>query len=288
MDTDKVYDAIIEDNDEARWAYGTEFSDPLAGISDAIPSDVNSADFAAYCLMLGDDALVLSHRLQQWCGRAPELEEEVALANIGLDLLGQARLLLTRAGAALGRSEDDLAFARDPGEFRNVQLVEVENGDFAASTVRLLIFSTWRLALLTELTGSRDPMLAAIAAKGIKEVAYHRDYAIRWALRLGDGTPQSHRRMRTGLARTWPLLRELFGAHPVEARLARAGIAVDPAALREECVSVLGTVVSEAGLQPMAVPPYRLAGRAGEHTPALTSLLAEMQSVARANPGATW
>src|SRR5947208_45398 len=144
MAFDNVYEAITEDNDEVRWAFGTGFADPLAGVDTAVPPGLSGADLAAYCLALGDDALVMSHRLQEWVTNAPELEEELALANIALDLLGQARLLYTRAGQAdgTGRSEDAFAFLRDPAEFRNVRLVEPPNGDFAWSMARLLVFAT--------------------------------------------------------------------------------------------------------------------------------------------------
>ena len=151
--------------------------DPLAGVDTTVPDGVDPADLAAYCLMLGDDALVLSHRLQQWLTRAPELEEETALANIALDLLGQARLLLTRAGRAegLGRDEDALAFFRDAADYRNVRLVEPAARDFAALLVQVLVFSTWRLAVVDGLRRSKDPVLAAVAARACAELAYHRD-----------------------------------------------------------------------------------------------------------------
>src|SRR5882724_9003847 len=150
MGFDTAYQAIAEDSDDQRWAFGTGFADPLAGIETAVPDGVAGPDLGLYCLMLGDDALVMSHRLQEWLARAPELEEETALANIALDLLGQARLLLTRAGQAdgTGRTEDDYAFGRDAAQFRNVGLAEVTDADFAGLIARLLAFSTWRLALL--------------------------------------------------------------------------------------------------------------------------------------------
>src|ERR1700744_1584822 len=231
-----VYDSITEADDDTRWAFGTGFSDPLAGIDPSRPEGVGGPDLAAYSLMLGDDALVMSHRLQQWCTNAPELEDEVALANIGLDLLGQARLLLARAGAAdgSGRGEDALAFGRNEHEFGNVRLAELENGDFGELIARLLVFSVWRLALLARLTGSRDTVLAALAAKGVKEVTYHRDYAAQWLIRLGDGTDFSRERVQAGLTEIWPYVAELFTPHPVEERLAAAGAGVDPAALHAE------------------------------------------------------
>ena len=289
----EAYEAITEDND-ARWAFGTGFTDPLAGVDTTLPDGVDGADLATYCLMLGDDALVMSHRLQEWCTRLPELEDEVAVANIGLDLLGQARFLLARAAAAdgPGRGEDELAFLREEAQFRNVRLAELADADFAHLVARLLIFATWRLALLARLTESRDPVLAAVAAKGVKEVTYHRDYAARWVLRLGDGTALSRERMRTGLAAAWPYVDELFCPHEVELRLAAAGVAVDPAGVHAEFDEVLATVLAEATLDRPAAPALPgVAGRYGRdgvHTELMGFLLAELQSVARAHPGAAW
>ncbi|MPY78457.1 MAG: phenylacetate-CoA oxygenase subunit PaaC [Actinophytocola sp.] len=294
MSFDNAYEAVSEANDEARWAFGTGFEDPLAGVDTTLPTGVDGEDLAAYCLMLGDDALIASHRLQEWCTHAPELEDEVALANIGLDLLGQARLLLTRAGKAEGseRSEDALAFFRDEHEFRNVRLTEIPNGDFAFSIARLLVFATWRLALLQRLADSKDPVLAAIAAKGVKEVTYHRDYAAQWTVRLGDGTDYSRKRMQTGLDAVWPLVDELFAPHPIERQLADAGIAVDPAGLRAEFDDVLAQVCTAATLTiPDAPPRAGVSGRTGRdgvHTEDMGFLIAELQSVARAHPEATW
>ncbi|MFC0540136.1 1,2-phenylacetyl-CoA epoxidase subunit PaaC [Kutzneria chonburiensis] len=279
---DNAYEALSSDGD-ARWAFGTGFADPLSGVDTTVPSDVDAERLAAYCLMLADDALVMSHRLQEWCTRAPELEDEVALANIGLDLLGQARLLLTRAGKADGteRSDDDFAFLRDAPEFRNVRLVELANGDFAFSMARLLVFSTWRLALLQRLVMAADPVLAAIAAKGVKEVAYHRDYSAQWVVRLGDGTPLSHERMQDGLDAVWPYVGELFAEHPSDL--------VDPASVRDEFDAVIAQVLDASGLRlPESVGVEEVLGRDGVHTEALAAMLAEMQSVARAHPGATW
>ena len=193
-----IFDGLLG-SDASQWAFGTDFEDPLAGVDTTIPDGVAPADLAAYCLMLADDALVASHRLSEWCSRAPDLEEDIALANIALDLLGQARLLLARAAAADPAvtpalpegspvpPEDALAFFREQEAFRNVRLVEVPNGDFAHTVVRLLLFATARLALLERLAHSRDHVLAAVAAKGVKEVTYHRDYAGRWFLTLARG-----------------------------------------------------------------------------------------------------
>ena len=295
MPFDTAYEAISEDTDTGhRWAFGTGFTDPLAGVDTAVPAGVDGADLAAYCLMLGDDALIMSHRLQQWLARAPELEEDTALANIALDLLGQARLLLTRAGAAdgSGRSEDDYAFARGEREFRNVRLAEVIDTDFAGLLARLLVFSTWRLALLTRLRSSVDPVLAAVAAQGVKELTYHRDYAAEWVIRLGDGTDYSRERMQAGLAAVAPLIPELFETSAIERRLMAVGLAPDPAEVRAEFDAVVSHVVDAATLDVPAVPGLAgvggQAGRDGVHTEAMGYLVAELQSVARSMPGATW
>jgi len=241
--------------------------------------------------MLGDDALIMSHRLQEWCTMAPELEDEVALANIALDLLGQARELLTRAGSAdgSGRSEDYYAYFRGEDEFRNVWLAELRCTDFGQLIAALLVFATWRLALLQQLTGSSDEMLAALAAKAVKEVTYHRDYAARWAVRLGDGTAFSHDRMEAGLAHVWPYVPELFVAHEVEQRLAAAGTGADPAGARAEFEEILGQVGAAATLEvPKIVPEASSPGRDGVHTEAMAPLLAELQGVARTDGEATW
>jgi ring-1,2-phenylacetyl-CoA epoxidase subunit PaaC len=290
MGFDTAYEALTEDNDP-RWAFGTGFADPLDGVDTSLPPGVDGHDVAAYCTMLGDDALVMSQRLQQWCTRLPTLEAEVALANVALDLLGQARLLLTRAGGAdgSGRSEDDLAYRRDARELRNVLLAEVANGDFAHCVVRLSLFSTWRLALLEHLVSSADPVVAAIAGKAVKEVTYHRDYAAQWVVRLGDGTAESHRRVVAAVDELWPLTAELFAATDVERRLQRAGVGADPAELRPEFEEIVATVWRAATLPPpVPVGGGGAAGRIGVHTPALTSLLAELQAVAREHPEATW
>ena len=287
-----VYQSLAQDGEDHRWAFGTGFTDPLEGVDASVPDGVDAAALATYCLMLGDDALIYSHRLQQWMTRLPELEEETAIANIALDLLGQARMLLARAGLAegAGRQEDELAFCREESEFRNVRLVEALDADFAELTGRLLVFSAWRLELLRQLTGSKDPVLAAIAAKGVKEITYHRDYAAQWVIRLGDGTALSHGKMQAALGTIWPLVDELFRADRVVAAL--PGIAADPQTLRAEVDTVLDTVLATATLErPDHAPMAAVAGqtgREGVHTEAFGYLLAELQSVARAHPGATW
>ncbi|UYM06482.1 1,2-phenylacetyl-CoA epoxidase subunit PaaC [Solicola gregarius] len=300
--TDNAYESLAEADDDARWAYGTGFDDPLAGVDTSLPAGVDGTALAAYCLMLADDALIMSQRLAEWSTNAPELEEEVALANIGLDLLGQARLLLARAAAADAPcvpalpdgspvpAEDALTYFRDEREFRNVRLVEAANGDFAASTARLFCFSAWRLGILQRLRESSDPVLAAVAAKGVKELTYHRDYAARWLVTLAQGTDESRRRMVDGLARSWPYVGELFDTHPVESSL--AGTAVDPTDVRAEFDDALATVLGAAALErpdaPFAQSVGGKAGRDGVHTETMGHLLAEMQSVARAHPMGTW
>ncbi|MFD2472585.1 1,2-phenylacetyl-CoA epoxidase subunit PaaC [Amycolatopsis silviterrae] len=285
MSFDNVYEAITEDND-ARWAFGTGFADPLSGVDTSVPSGVDGAQLAAYCLMLGDDALIFSHRLQEWVSNAPELEDEVALANIALDLLGQARLLLARSGKADGtdRSEDTFAFLRAENEFRNVRLAELGGGHFGHTIAQLFVFSTWRLALFQRLESSVDPVLAAIAAKGVKELAYHRDYAAQWLVRLGDGTPLSHERMAEGLAAVWPYVEELFATHPVEL--------VDAASLRPEFDAILDQALAAGTLERPEIGAIAgvsgRTGRDGVHTEQMGFLLAELQSVARAMPGASW
>jgi ring-1,2-phenylacetyl-CoA epoxidase subunit PaaC len=288
---DDAYGALTDHDDDARWAYGTGFADPLAGVPTAVPDGVDRADLHAYCLMLGDDALVLSHRLQQWVTRAPELEDELALANIGLDLLGQARLLLTRAAEAenAGSDEDTLAYLRGPAEFRNVRLAERADSDFAQLVARLLVFACWRLPLLDRLAASRDPVLAAIGAKGVKEATYHREYAAQWVVRLGDGTELSHQRMQAAIDAILPGAGELFEPHAVERRLASAGVAVDPASLRDEFDVAIDQVLTAATLsRPANVDNQDAYGREGSHGPELTEVLDEMQELARALPGGVW
>ena len=296
-DATNAYQSLVETlgHDDPRWAFGTGVEDVQAEITSPVPDGADPADLAAYCLMLGDDALICSHRLTDWVTNAPELEEEVALANTALDLLGQARVLLARAAHVEGRDrdEDALAYLRTEPEFRNVALAELpDERDFAHAIARLLLFSTWRLALLQRLLGSRDPVVAAVAGKGVKELTYHRDHAARWTLRLGDGTPESHRRMQAALDAVWPYVEELFRTSDVERRLVDARVAVDPVQTREEVDAALDEVLARAALTRPAVPPAGTiggrGGRQGLHTEHLGPVLAEMQSLARQHPGATW
>ncbi|MER5371587.1 1,2-phenylacetyl-CoA epoxidase subunit PaaC [Streptomyces sp. NPDC002553] len=232
----------------------------------------------AAALALGDDALVLSHRLGEWMGHAPVLEEEVALANIALDLLGQARVLLSMAG-----DEDDLAYLREERAFRNLQLVEQPNGDFAHTIARQLYFSTYQHLLYAQLATGGGPF-AGLAAKAVKEVAYHRDHAEQWTLRLGDGTELSHERMRRACAALWRFTGELF--QPVE------GVDADRTALEAAWLESVGDVLRRAGL---ALPEGARtgawsagAGRQGVHTESFGRMLAEMQHLHRSHPGASW
>jgi ring-1,2-phenylacetyl-CoA epoxidase subunit PaaC len=296
-DVSDAYRSLSETtgHDDPRWAFGSGVEDVAAEITAPVPDGVDAGDLAAYCLMLGDDALVYSHRLTEWVANAPELEEEVALANLALDLLGQARVLLARAGhvEAAGRDEDDLAYLRDQSEFRNVALAEpADDLDFARCIARLLVFSTWRLAVLQRLRGSADPVVAAVADKGVKELTYHRDHAARWAVRLGDGTAGSHRRMQAALEWVWPFVDELFRTSEQERRLVTGGVAVDPADVRAEFDDVVDRVLAAGTLTRPTVPGMGpiggRGGRQGVHTEMLGHVLDEMQSLARRHAGASW
>lgn len=293
-----AYTSLIEADDDARWAFGTSFDDPLAGVDTTVPSGVDGAALATYCLMLADDALVLAQRLVEWTTHAPEIEEEVALANIALDLLGQARLLLARAAAADQGivpplpdgspvpDDDRLAFFRDADGFRQVHLVEQPNGDFAATMTRLLVFSAWRLALLEGLCASPDPVLAAVAAKGIKEVRYHREHAARWCITLAQGTDASRERMIVGLREVWPDVAELGVTHEVEERL--HGLAAASAEAFADTMCFVDQVLDAADLERPEVTPAAGGGRDGVHTEAFAALLAEMQGIAREHPTGRW
>ncbi len=245
---------------------------------------------AQYAQRLGDDALIMAQRLGEWISGAPELEEDVALANIALDLLGQARSLLTYAGQAegRGRTEDDLAYFRDEREFASLQIVELADGDFAEAMARLLAFSGYQYELYQRLSRSRDETLAAVAAKAVKEVAYHRDHATQWTLRLGDGTEESHRRMQAGLTRVWPYVDEMFGTDSLEQALAADGVAVDASGLRPAWTAYIAAVLRDATLTCPETAAAPGGGRQALHTEQFGRLLAEMQYLARCHPGARW
>ena len=243
-------------------------------------------DVAAYAMALGDDALILAQNLCGWIARAPEIEEDVALGNIALDLLGHARSLLRYAGSYDGRSEDDLAYGRDEPAFRSAWLFELPNGDFAHTIVRQLLASTYLFELYRDLTASSDPVLAAVAAKAEKEVDYHRDHAVQWTLRLAGGTDESRRRLLLALDDTWPYLDELFRDEQLHERL--DGVAVRPATLRGRVDDVLTAVLAEEDVSVPRAPFSSAGGRRGIHHPAFGPLIAEMQVLARRHPGATW
>ena len=262
--------------------------------------DAGSADAALfeYLLRMGDNDVVLAQRLGEWVGHGPVLEEDIALTNVGLDLLGQGRMWLQYAGEVearlhgTGRSEDELAFLRDGGAYRNVQLAELPNGDFAATMARQFYFDHAHLPLLRALARSADPRVAEIAAKAAKEVAYHAERSADWVIRLGDGTDESHARMQRALDALWPYTGELFAADAIDHVLIAAGIAADPQSLRAPWLAAVERVLAEATL---TVPSgtwmqggHGRGGRQGVHTEHLGRLLAEMQYLQRAYPGARW
>lgn len=250
-----------------------------------------SADLVEYCLRLGDDALVAAQRLAAWTSRAPEMEEDIALTNIALDQLGVARLLLSYAGEleGAGRDEDALAYLRDDTQYRNCLLVELpDRGDFGVMIAKLLFLAGYQRLLYDALAGSADERLAGIAAKARKESAYHLDHGRLWTIRLGDGTDESHRRMQAAVAEVWPYTHELFGADELTDTLSAAGLGVDPAGLREPWLSTMDAVLTEATLDRPADGWVPAGGRLGRHTEAMSYLLAEMQVLHRAQPGARW
>jgi ring-1,2-phenylacetyl-CoA epoxidase subunit PaaC len=243
-----------------------------------------------YTLRLADTALINGHRLSEWCGRAPVLEEELALANVALDLIGQARTLYAYAGEVegKGRDEDALAYLRDVASYRNLLMVERPNGDFAVTILRQFLLSAFMHPLWEAMTRSADERLAAIAAKAVKEVAYHLRHCGEWTIRLGDGTPESHRRLRDALEELWPYSGELFETDAVERMLIAAKIAVDPAELRPRFDATLDRVLGEATLARPRDGWMQTGGRQGRHSEHLGHVLAELQYLQRAYPGATW
>ena len=241
-----------------------------------------------YALRRADDALVLGHRLSEWTGHAHALEEELALANIGLDLIGQARSLYSYAAKVenAGHDEDSFAYLRDPGQYRNLLLVELPNGDFAETIVRQLFYSAFADPYWRAMTASADPDLAAIAAKSEKESAYHLRHAAEWTIRLGDGTAESHRRAQEAVEALWPYTGELF--EPELPELVEAGVAADPGTFRPAWDATVDRVLAEATLTRPAATWMQRGGRAGRHSEHLGRLLAEMQYLPRSFPGATW
>lgn len=241
-------------------------------------------------LGLADDALILGHRLSEWCGHAPMLEEDIALSNIALDCVGQARSFYAYAATVAGEglSEDDFAYRREVGQYRNCLLVEQPNGDFAATIVRQVLFSAFIDPYYRALTASRDATLAAIAAKAEKETAYHLRHSGEWLIRLGDGTDESHARARAALDELWPYTGEMFEVDAAEAALIEAGTLPDPRGLRTEFDATLDHILSEATLTRPKGGWMQSGGRAGRHSEHLGFILADLQYLQRAHPGATW
>jgi ring-1,2-phenylacetyl-CoA epoxidase subunit PaaC len=246
-----------------------------------------------YLLRLGDDRLVLGQRLAEWCGHGPILEEDIAISNIALDLLGQATMFLRLAGAVegKGRDEDALAYFREAVEFRNCHLVELPKGDFAFTIARQFFFDTYAVVLLDALARGGNAELAAIAAKSLKEAKYHVRHSGEWMLKLGDGTDESHRRVQRAVDDLWRFTSELFAADDVGRAMLEAGVAPDTAAIQAQWETLVRDVIDRATLtlpdSPPRTPSAR-GGRTGQHTEHLGHLLAEMQIVARSHPGATW
>ena len=245
-----------------------------------------------FALALADDALVLGHRLSEWSGKAPSLEEDIALSNLGLDLIGQARLFYQFAARRedKGRDEDKLAYFRDTPQFRNVLLVELPGGDFAFTMARQFVVSACLHPYYTALARSSEPEFAGIAAKAVKEMAYHVRHSSEWVIRLGDGTEESRRRMIAALTAIWPYVGELFEMDADQHRLVAAGIAPDRVSIKATWDATIDRVLAEAKLErpPVTGADMKTGGRAGHHTEHLAVLLGDMQSLARAHPGATW
>jgi ring-1,2-phenylacetyl-CoA epoxidase subunit PaaC len=243
-----------------------------------------------YVLGLADDALILGHRLSEWSGQAPTLEEDIALSNLALDLIGQARLFYAYAGEieGRGRDEDALAYLRDESEFANVLMAEQPNGDFAVTMVRQLLYAAFKHPFYEALTRSKDRRLAGIAGKAVKEMAYHVRHAGEWVIRLGDGTEEGHRRAAAALDDLWMYTGEMFELDAGAEALVRAGIAVDPAAIRPAWDAAIDRVLAEATLPRPADRWMQSGGRRGRHSEHLGHLLAEMQVLHRAHPGVVW
>jgi ring-1,2-phenylacetyl-CoA epoxidase subunit PaaC len=243
-----------------------------------------------YVLRLGDNALILGQRLSGWCGHAPVLEEDLALANIALDLIGQARALLTHAGQldGSGRDEDQLAFLRAESEYRNVTLVELPEAGFGGTVVRNFLFSAFQLQLWQALVHSRDAQLAEIAAKSLKETRYHLQHSADWVVRLGDGTQKSHARAQGALDALWPYTAEFFTTDSLDDEVASAGLGVAWASLERGWENATLPVLEQATLQVPSRTAFRSQGKLGTHSEHMGHLLTEMQYLQRAFPGAHW
>ena len=244
----------------------------------------------SYLLRLGDDRLVLGHRLSEWCGHGPILEEDIALANIALDLIGQASLYLKLAGKSegRGRSEDALAYFREATDYRNIHLVELAKGDYAFTIVRQFFFDVFNYHLLEQLQKSSNNELAGIAAKGFKEVRYHVRHSSEWVVRLGDGTEESHARAQKAVNELWRFTGEMFTSDAVDQEMTASGIGTDVAAIKPKWEAVVKDVLARATLTIPDEPYAMTGGRRGSHTESLGHLLSEMQIVARSHPGAEW
>ncbi|HXV15315.1 MAG TPA: 1,2-phenylacetyl-CoA epoxidase subunit PaaC, partial [Gemmatimonadaceae bacterium] len=239
---------------------------------------------------LGDDRLVLGHRLSEWCGHGPILEEDIALANIALDLIGQATLFLKLAGEVegKGRSEDALAYFREAIDYRNVQMVELPNGDYAFTIMRQFLFDVFSYHLLEELQKSSNKELAGIAAKGFKEVRYHVRHSSEWVVRFGDGTAESHMRAQKALDHLWRFTGEMFETDKIDEQMIAEGVGANVEAIAPRWRAVVDDVMKRATLTIPNDPPAMTGGRKGRHTEHLGHMLSEMQIVARSHPGAEW
>lgn len=257
----------------------------------ALPGALGAAsDLFVGLTRLGDNTLILGHRVSEWCGHAPVLEEDIALANMALDLIGQTQLWLGLAAAVegAGRDADALAFRRDVWDFRNLLLVERPNGDFGQTLMRQFLFDAWHQPMLAALEGSSDPRIAEIAAKAGKEVAYHVERSADLVIRLGDGTEESHRRMQAALNALWPYAGEMFLGDEVDARLAEAGVVPAPESLRAPWEATVSAVLAEATLARPAGTFAHKGGKQGRHSEHLGHLLTQMQWLQRAYPDARW
>ena len=251
---------------------------------------VSETPLVLYTLRRADDALILGHRLSEWCGHAPMLEEDMALANMGLDLLGQARELYSYAARVEGRGndEDKFAYLRDVRQYRNLLLLEQPNGDFARTMVRQFFYATFADLYWRAMMRSSDASLAAIAAKSEKESAYHVRHSSEWIVRLGDGTEESHARAQAAVDELWAFTGEMFAVDDCERSLIEAGSAIDPASLRPQWRETVSRVLAEATLVQSGSDWMQQGGRSGRHSEHLGHLLSELQSMQRSFPGATW
>jgi ring-1,2-phenylacetyl-CoA epoxidase subunit PaaC len=244
----------------------------------------------SYLLRLADSPLILAQRLSEWCGHGPVLEEDLALSNMSLDLIGQARLLLSHAGRveSRNRDEDQLAFLRVENEYRNLTMVELPNGDFGQTEMRNFLFSAYQVEMWKRLQASTDTELAAIAAKSIKESTYHLSHSADWVVRLGDGTEESHRRMQAALDTLWPYAAELFDADETDRAMAAKGVGVDPSSLKSDWQNTVSQILDEATLTQPLDTSFISSGKSGRHSEHMGHLLGELQYMQRTYPGAQW